>query len=714
MAAPCTSPVEAPLGAPLGPARLSRPHRRRRLRRSRKRRAVVPLRRRGGDPQLPDRGERPLLRGRLQLLRARRTARLRPPATPRVLLARLPDRDALGVAADGALRSSASSPCACPRALDRVLSLAEVRRARGDRLLHVGGKRAALPRLLSGVRDARPARRGHHLLGVRGVRRDRGRVAVHLAPLLSLALPARRRDEPAVEARAHARGARHRGLRRLWEVRACLPHGDSRERGRGGDGGPVHAVLAVRRLVPHPRAPDVGVASPRTRASGPAAGPPGRGSARDPGDRRPGRSALAAALVQLDPRRGARADSHRRVGGREPGLSRSRQPLRRVPRARRRDRHRRLPEARGLARSRGGEGADHVRPHADGCRHHQGCAHGGVLRLPGGALRGSRPSGSKATTLWGWAWMPPRTDGAVPPGPSIAARVSERGVVVEVRDGLYLRLDAAGRWTAFGEGGVLFRRTVEGGVVRPRGTGIETLTDAEAACVEAWVVRRAGEVLELLAEALAARGRGGGADRRTRATPGRPRASGVREHPARDGAERREAFAAAYPEPVPILPPHRYRDLVVLPATGARITAARSVPSIGTGPSASSTMPAFQAHLEAVRELFGAALADREGIFLGSASALSIPDPTPRAAAGGGHPRVRCAPSGDRRLPRSGSNARSGRGDWAALVDAGLTEATLGLETGRSRPPARRGKERRSGSLRGAVADQKAGGLACP
>jgi hypothetical protein len=304
--------------------------------------------------------------------------------------------------------------------------------------------------------------------------------------------------------------------------------------------------------------------------------------------------------------------------------------------------------------------------------------------------------------------MPPRTDGAVPTGPSIAARVSERGAVIEVRGGLYLRLDAAGRWTAFGEGGVLFRRTVEGGVVRPRGTGIETLTDAEAASVESWVVRRAGEVLELLAETPASDVALIGAYDHLRA--GLERAACARARRA-DEADRREAFAAAYPEPVPILPPHRYRDLVVLPATGCPNHRCAFCAFYRDRPFRLLDDAAFRAHLQAVRVLFGAALADRDGIFLGSASALSIPDRLLARRLGEvirafGVPRRGIAAFHDPdRTP-----ARDVR-DWAALVDAGLTEATLGLETGE--PTLRRavGKSGDLDRFACAVADQKAGGL---
>jgi len=281
--------------------------------------------------------------------------------------------------------------------------------------------------------------------------------------------------------------------------------------------------------------------------------------------------------------------------------------------------------------------------------------------------------------------------------------VSERGVVVEVEDRLYLRLDAEGRWIAFGEGGALFRRAVDGRVLRPLGGGFETLTEAQAASVDAWVVRRAGEVLE----ALHAAGEEGG------------RVLGERaelERRLRDAACGREAdaraFAAAYPEPVPILPPHRYRDVVVLPATGCPNHSCAFCAFYRDHPFRILALDAFRAHLEAVRDLFGAALVDRDGIFLGSASALTIPDAPlverlreVRAVLGLPRRGIASFLDPDRGRVRTAA-------DWAALREEGLVEATLGLETGLGPLRAEQGKSADVERVVDTVRAQKEGGLA--
>jgi radical SAM superfamily enzyme YgiQ (UPF0313 family) len=295
---------------------------------------------------------------------------------------------------------------------------------------------------------------------------------------------------------------------------------------------------------------------------------------------------------------------------------------------------------------------------------------------------------------------------ATAPRPRILARADARGVVVEVEDRLYLRLDAAGRWIAFGEGGALFRRAVDGRVLRPRRAGFETLTEAETEAVDLHVVRRAGEVAEALADADASDLEIAGDGTALRAALARA-ACGAAERPA----ESRRRYAAAYPEAVPILPPHRYRDLVVLPATGCPNHQCVFCAFYRDRPFRVLDDAAFDAHLGAVRDLFAEALVDRDGIFLGSASALTIPDDVlvrrlraVRAAFGAPRRGIASFHDPDRGRRRSPA-------DWARLVQEGLVEATLGLETGLPALRRAQGKSADVARVVGTAADQKAGGL---
>ncbi len=88
-----------------------------------------------------------------------------------------------------------------------------------------------------------------------------------------------------------------------------------------------------------------------------------------------------------------------------------------------------------------------------------------------------------------------------------------------------------------------------------------------------------------------------------------------------------DQYLKAYPEPVTMLPPDRYRDLVLLPATGCPRSSSGNCTFCTLYPNAgfhvfSSTE--FKAHIIRVRQLFGNAVAERTGVFLGSASALSL------------------------------------------------------------------------------------------
>jgi hypothetical protein len=119
----------------------------------------------------------------------------------------------------------------------------------------------------------------------------------------------------------------------------------------------------------------------------------------------------------------------------------------------------------------------------------------------------------------------------------------------------------------------------------------------------------------------------------------------------------------------------------------------------------------YRAHLEAVRDLFRSARTARDGIFLGSGSALSIPDPVLLDRL-----RLTCLVFG---RPRRGLAAfhdpdhspRRAGGDWARLRAAGLAEAHLGLETALPSLRAEAGKSPDLARFEAAVRDEKEAGL---
>ncbi len=284
-------------------------------------------------------------------------------------------------------------------------------------------------------------------------------------------------------------------------------------------------------------------------------------------------------------------------------------------------------------------------------------------------------------------------------------RVSPRATVFEVEHRFYLRVDAEGRWVTYGERGVVFRRTLDGGVVLPRPSGPRHLEDAEREAVHARVGRRASELLDLLdTNAVDVAALGDAARARSRLAAAACWTGARRE-------ATRAAFDAAYPESAPILPPHRYRDLVLLPATGCPNHRCTFCAFYRDRPFRVLSDEAFEAHLQAVRVLFGRALDDRDGIFLGSASALSLPDRLLKARLSRidqvfGRPRRAVAAfyDADRGVLRPPDA-------WAALAERGLVEATVGLETGWDVLREQAGKSGDLDRLGHVLTAMKAGGL---
>lgn len=292
---------------------------------------------------------------------------------------------------------------------------------------------------------------------------------------------------------------------------------------------------------------------------------------------------------------------------------------------------------------------------------------------------------------------------AAPSAPRATARVAPHVTVLAAEPDAYLRLDAAGRWTGHADPRRSLRRALDGSVLRIEAGRFRPL--GARAAREAH--RAARHTLRRFARD-ARRGR--------LAVQGDPAALARRLQaaqawdPARMVAHER-ALRAAWPEPTPVLPPHRYRDLVVLPAVGCPGGACRFCTLYRGRPFRPLDADAFEAHLQALEDVLGPARRERDGIFLGSASALSLPDDVlldrlSRLRARWGLPRRGVAAF----LDADHAPARDPR-SWAALGRAGLTEATLGLETGLEDLRAASGKR---GDLRALLAQARAvraGGL---
>ncbi|MBN2491602.1 MAG: radical SAM protein [Planctomycetes bacterium] len=292
----------------------------------------------------------------------------------------------------------------------------------------------------------------------------------------------------------------------------------------------------------------------------------------------------------------------------------------------------------------------------------------------------------------------------------LQARLGAGDLAVETADLRALRVDAEGRWRSFRPAGPLRRRTLDGNIVVSEAGVRRALDPDEIAATHTAVAAFAADLAGgIERDAFDLELRGPDADRAELVARLDAAAQWTPDRFRQDA----ERFTAAYPEPVLILPPDRYQDLVVLPALGCphgrckfcAFYRERGFHILGRAE--------FEAHLEAVCRFFGRAGRTRDGIFLGSASALSLPDA-----------RLLAVLEAVRRtfgVPRRGvaafhdpdhSPVRSGA-DYAALREAGLTAVTLGLETGSPALRKQLGKRPDLDRVLAALAGAKEAGLRC-
>jgi len=290
----------------------------------------------------------------------------------------------------------------------------------------------------------------------------------------------------------------------------------------------------------------------------------------------------------------------------------------------------------------------------------------------------------------------------------VKVRIGPGDLAVETPDGRSLRVDAEGRWGSFRPGRALRRRTLDGLVLAHEGPQLRRLEPAEADAVHRDAVAFAASLAERIARGDFALDLHG-ADATESALLDRLGAA-ARWTVSRYHDEARR-FAEAYPEPVFILPPDRYHDVVVLPAVGCPHGRCSFCGFYRERGFRVLEPDEFEAHVEAVRRFFGRARLARRGVFLGSASALSIPGATLA--------RVLAIVRRELGEPVRGMAAfhdpdhapRRDAADHAALKAAGLRTVTVGLETGLPALREALGKRPELDRVQAAVTAQKRAGL---
>lgn len=299
---------------------------------------------------------------------------------------------------------------------------------------------------------------------------------------------------------------------------------------------------------------------------------------------------------------------------------------------------------------------------------------------------------------------------------TVRARVGDGFVKVEAEPDRALRVDDAGRWITARLGATTLRRKVDGGVFVARSGAAEDIGE-DGPPESPWHARVA-ELAAALRDALTAARSGARPLELVPDDDAEGTIAGADAALAKAAAlgpdtwvDLGRRFAEVYAEPVPILPPDRYRDLVVLPAVGCPHGVCTFCAWYQDARFRAFSDDDLRAHLDGIEELFGPGLAARDGLFLGSASGLSVADGRllrliDQVLERFGRPRRGIAAFLDpHHAPKRDAAA------WRRLADRGLVRAVVGLETGAPALRAALGKPADLAPLAGAVTTMKAGGV---
>ncbi len=243
--------------------------------------------------------------------------------------------------------------------------------------------------------------------------------------------------------------------------------------------------------------------------------------------------------------------------------------------------------------------------------------------------------------------------------------------------GASIRIDNEGRWSSARVDGVMLRRTLSSDVVQVLGPiGCSTIDRAKG-----------HESVRALAEEFATQL--GSAELTISTAPegtGRRALVETLSLAAQWSAARyvgeTKRFADAYPEPVEILPPDRYGDVVLLPALGCPNSQCSFCAFYKNRRFRMLDDNDFAKHVDNVCEFMGDSISNRHGVFLGSASALSLGQRLLLSRLSRIADRLGTKKRGVGAFWDPDHCPERSVHDWQALREHGLRTAYLGLETG--------------------------------
>ncbi|MBF0286678.1 MAG: radical SAM protein [SAR324 cluster bacterium] len=291
-----------------------------------------------------------------------------------------------------------------------------------------------------------------------------------------------------------------------------------------------------------------------------------------------------------------------------------------------------------------------------------------------------------------------------------SARITNHSLKLKWSEGRIIRLDAEGRWGSFRDDENFYRRTMAGEVVLRQGRGYADCSSEQAEDLHQ-------KILHFLKKV------GGAAD-----NPSFPitfygeqgkhsifmeRVQQALQWTSERYAEEMTRFQNAYPETIEILPPDRYQDLVLLPALGCPNNQCTFCAFYQGQRFRVLNKEAFVEHITRVKALFGKALNGKKGLFLGAASALSMPQKKILECLQMVNDVFGKFPHGIAAFHDADHSPQRKPEDYDALADKGLGHVTIGLETGD--PELRKSfhKSADISHLLKVVRDQKSAGIRC-
>lgn len=256
---------------------------------------------------------------------------------------------------------------------------------------------------------------------------------------------------------------------------------------------------------------------------------------------------------------------------------------------------------------------------------------------------------------------------------TLSAKVNRDGLKLESGD-RSIQLDLEGRWCSYRWATDFYRRCVDGEVIRYQNRAI-TIGAAEASLLLDDIHRYICTVLDLCDQ-----------PDRWQFTGNWDLLRAVLKNSLKRGGESyqqdRQLFQQVYPERPPILPPDRYRDLVIQPAIGCPNRKCTFCAFYKDKPFKALNAAAVEEHIAGLRQLFGKAIYSRNGIFLGSANAMALSQRRLTAALDLIDSEIGLPQRGIASFHDSYYAPKRTHKEWQELQQRGLTRLIIGLESG--------------------------------